>query len=65
MDIEIYGGLIIPDSELREQASRASGPGGQHVNKTSTRVTLRWRPGESAALNPAQRTRLLEGLKGA
>lgn len=64
MDIEIFRSLIIPDSELRELASRASGPGGQHVNKTSTRVTLRWRPADSEALSDEQRARLLEQLEG-
>lgn len=53
---------MIPGSELREQASRAGGPGGQHVNKTSTRVTLRWNAAESSALSAAQRARLLERL---
>ncbi len=55
-------GLVIPGSELREQASRSGGPGGQHVNKTSTRVTLRWNAAESSALSAAQRARLLERL---
>ena len=51
-------GLVIPGSELREQASRAGGPGGQHVNKVSTRVTLRWNALRSAALSEAQRARV-------
>lgn len=53
---------MIPASELREQASRSGGPGGQHVNKTSTRVTLRWSVRESQALSPAQRARLIARL---
>ena len=51
-------GLVIPGAELREQASRAGGPGGQHVNKANTRVTLRWNVARSAALSEAQRARL-------
>jgi ribosome-associated protein len=51
-------GLVIPGSELREQASRAGGPGGQHVNKANTRVTLRWNIACSAALSEAQRARI-------
>ena len=51
-------GLAIPGSELREQASRSGGPGGQRVNKVSTRVTLRWSVATSSALTEAQRARL-------
>jgi len=53
---------VIPAAELRESASRSGGPGGQHVNKTSTRVTLRWCAAQSAALGEAQRARLLRRL---
>src|SRR5436309_7537652 len=42
-DIPVRRGIVIPASELEETASRSSGPGGQHVNKSNTRVTLRWR----------------------
>ena len=60
--LQIRTGLSIPGSELKETASRSSGPGGQHVNKTSTRVTLRWSVAESEALSPQQRRRLLRRL---
>jgi len=63
-DIPVRPGLAIPEAELVELASRASGPGGQHVNKSATRVTLRWRPGESGVLSEAQRRRLLVALRG-
>ena len=43
--------------------SRASGPGGQKVNKTSSRVTLRWSIATSAALSERQRARLLARLR--
>lgn len=62
-DIRIRPGLAIPASEVVELASRASGPGGQHVNKSATRVTLRWNPAESAVLSEPQRRRLLVALK--
>jgi ribosome-associated protein len=52
----------IPEDELRLQAVRSSGPGGQHVNKTSTKIELRWNVQESAALSDAQRERLLDKL---
>jgi ribosome-associated protein len=61
-DLEIRRSLVIPGCEISEAASRAGGPGGQHVNKTSTRVTLRWNVRDSAALGAAQRARLLERL---
>ena len=41
-DLEVQPGVVIPGRELIESHSRASGPGGQHVNTTSSRVTLRW-----------------------
>jgi len=61
-DLEIGGGLVIPAAELRESASRSSGPGGQHVNKTSTRVTLRWNVLRSETLSERTRARLVERL---
>ena len=63
-DLRVRGRLVIPAGELRESASRSGGPGGQHVNKTNTRVTLRWSPVTSAALGPLQRERLLTRLAG-
>jgi ribosome-associated protein len=61
-DLPVGRGVSIPAAELHETASRSSGPGGQHVNKTSTRVTLRWNVPTSAALGDAARRRLLEAL---
>jgi len=61
-DLPVRRGLRIPGSELREQASRAGGPGGQHVNKANTRVTLRWNLAGSAALSEAQRARIARRL---
>lgn len=60
--LEVRRGLRIPADELHETASRSSGPGGQHVNKTETRVTLRWSVEESRALSEAQRQRLRSRL---
>jgi ribosome-associated protein len=40
----------IPADELEVKATRSGGPGGQHVNVTSTRVEIRWNPGRSRAL---------------
>jgi ribosome-associated protein len=46
--------------ELEFRTSRSSGPGGQHVNKTESRVELLWSPENSQCLNLAQK-RLLRG----
>jgi ribosome-associated protein len=60
--LDVRPGLRIPEDELHESASRSSGPGGQHVNKTETRVTLRWNVRDSRALGEAERARLLARL---
>lgn len=57
-------GLTIPDSELVERFSRSSGPGGQGVNTTDSRVELSWDVLNSAALTDWQRARLLERIAG-
>ncbi|MDP6981399.1 MAG: alternative ribosome rescue aminoacyl-tRNA hydrolase ArfB [Myxococcota bacterium] len=62
LDLVIEPWFSIPESELGEAASRARGPGGQHVNKTNTRVTLRWNVASSEAPNARQKARLLERL---
>lgn len=61
-DLPIPGGPTIPAAELSWSASRASGPGGQHVNKTSSRITISWSVVDSAVLSPAQRARILQKL---
>lgn len=61
--IEIPGGVAIPDEELRFIASRSGGPGGQHVNKVSSRMTLRFDVGGSPSLTPRQKERLGERLR--
>ncbi len=61
-DLRVRRGLVIPAGELRASASRSSGPGGQHVNKSSTRVTLRWNIEASEVLSDRQRARLRSRL---
>lgn len=56
-------GIVIPLREIDVRVSRASGPGGQHVNKTSSRVELFWNVRESSALTDEQRERLLRKLE--
>ncbi len=52
-------GLGVPLRELRFEFTRASGPGGQNVNKRSTRATLRFAAGSSPSLPEDVRARLL------
>jgi ribosome-associated protein len=52
----------IPDAEISFRATRSGGPGGQHVNQTSTRVEVRWQVTTSPSLTEAQRESLLEKL---
>lgn len=54
--------FTVPPDELDFRASRAGGPGGQHVNKTATRVEVRWNVGQSPSLTDAQRDRVLRRL---
>lgn len=57
-------GVVIPDAELVERFSRSSGPGGQGVNTTDSRVELRWDVTASTALSDGQRARLADRLSG-
>lgn len=55
-------GLDLPDDELDERFSRSSGPGGQGVNTTDSRVELSWSVIDSAVLTDEQRAVLLDRL---
>ena len=50
--------LVIPEAELRWTAVRASGPGGQNVNKVSSKIDLRFDFEQSDALAPELKARL-------
>lgn len=60
--LTVSASVRIPRTELEVRATRSGGPGGQHVNTSSTKIELRWNPGRSVALSEAQRERLLASL---
>ena len=62
--LRISSDLSIPRSELRFRFSRSSGPGGQHVQKSSTRVELLFDAAGSPSLTDEQRARVGERLSG-
>jgi ribosome-associated protein len=62
MDLEVSPALTIPASELSWRFSRSSGPGGQHVNTSDSRVELSWNVADSAAVSDEQRTMLVTRL---
>jgi ribosome-associated protein len=61
-DIVVSPALTIPHAELSFRASRAGGPGGQHVNTSSTRIELLWDLTHSTAVTDDVRARLLGKL---
>jgi ribosome-associated protein len=62
--LRINNELAIPLSELSYRFSRSSGPGGQHVQKSATRVELIFDVANSPSLTDTQREKILKRLKG-
>ena len=62
MPIAVTASIVIPDAELDIKASRSSGAGGQHVNKTSSKIEINWNVRDSRAITDEQRAILLERL---
>lgn len=62
-DIEVNDELSIPRSEIDTRATRSSGAGGQHVNKTASRIEITWNIRTSRSLTDEQRERLLAKLE--
>jgi ribosome-associated protein len=60
--IDILPGIAIPETELRFVASRSGGPGGQNVNKVSSRMTLLFDVAGSPSLDEAQKAKIAERL---
>ena len=63
MDLIITPRLVIPSSELKWRFSRSSGPGGQNVNKTNSRVEIIFNIEKSKALNDYQKLVITKKLK--
>jgi ribosome-associated protein len=63
-DLQVNDRLTIPAAELAWRFSRSSGPGGQGVNTTDSRVELSWDVTGSVALPAALRERAVERLSG-
>lgn len=61
-DLEIRPGLVIAGGELSERFMPSGGPGGQHANRSSTRVELRFDAATSTSLDDHQRARVVERL---
>lgn len=60
--LQVSRSLAIPLEEIAWRATTSGGPGGQHANRSSTRVEVRFDVARSTALGPRQRARLLERL---
>ena len=60
--LKVNGSVAIPRAELVVRATRAGGPGGQHVNTSSTKVEVTWNVGASTALTDAAKGRVLLAL---
>lgn len=63
-DLHISNTVVIPAAELRERFSRSSGPGGQGVNTTDSRVELSFDLARSSAIPESLRPRAVERLAG-
>lgn len=62
-DLHIKNHITIPEHELEITASRSGGAGGQHVNKTSSRITVRWNVKNTNALDEVRKGRVLAKLQ--
>ncbi|MFV0316285.1 MAG: alternative ribosome rescue aminoacyl-tRNA hydrolase ArfB [Microthrixaceae bacterium] len=61
-DLKVRPGLVIPGSELTERFMPSGGPGGQHANRSNTRVELRFDVAASPTLDDRQRALISERL---
>ncbi len=63
-DLVVNKELVIPAAELRWRFDPAGGPGGQHANRSSTRVELSWNVAQSSVLQRGLKERVLDQLAG-
>ena len=61
--LRVNRNLVIPPDEISLRFSPSGGPGGQHANRSSTRVDLSWNVDESRVLGPRQRARIKGHLR--
>lgn len=60
--LPVAPGIVLPWRELEVRAITGGGPGGQHVNRSATRIVLRWNARTTGALSDEQRARVLQKL---
>jgi ribosome-associated protein len=60
--IRVTETVVIPRSELNVRATRSGGPGGQHVNTSSTRIEITWDVTRTHALTEDERARVVARL---
>jgi ribosome-associated protein len=60
--LRVTRSILVPERELKWRFSRSSGPGGQSVNTTDSRVEVSLNLTTTSALGPVQRARALERL---
>jgi ribosome-associated protein len=60
--LHVHRGLDLPLTEVTWRATTSSGPGGQHANRTQSRVEVQFDVEASATLGPRQRARLRERI---
>src|SRR5271168_3011971 len=58
--LHVHRGLDLPLSEISWRATTSGGPGGQHANRTLSRVEVQFDVAASQSLGPRQRARLIE-----
>lgn len=61
-DIVVSPQIVVPGDELQWTFSTSGGPGGQHANRSNTRVELRFDLDATASIDPALKTRMVDRL---